>query len=148
MSLHWFTPPTPSGEDLPTILERLHPLGVRWQHDHVGPQVHYWVKDGELLAEIGAICVLVDTEEIKVYPCRGIGALEQRMLAGCAQMAFEEKPRGGTGWRYTRKGGKPRWIGYIIVGVEDEPIGRLIACHQRAMKDSLDDSLRLLPTER
>lgn len=134
MTLHWYRPPTPSAHNLPAFLDHLHPLGVRWHADWPSaPDVMYRVRDGELLAEIGALTVFTDNQVITAWPYRGVGQQEQMVLAASAQQAFEVPPTKRAGWAHTRSG-RPRWTTFIHVTVDSAgDVGRLVARHQHRM---------------
>lgn len=93
----------------------------------------YKIRDGELVAEIGALTVFTDNQLITAWPYRGIGRQEQMVLAASAQQAFEASPTKRAGWGYTRRG-RPRWTTFIHVSVDvDGDVGRMVAQHQQRM---------------
>lgn len=133
MTLHWYQPPTPSADNLPAYLDHLHPLGVRWRSWPAAPAMTYQLRDGELLAEIGAVTMYPDDQVITVWPYRGLGGQEQMVLAATAQQAFQQPPSERSGWTYTSEG-RPRWSTFVHVTVSPGgDVGRMVARHQRRM---------------
>lgn len=135
MTLTWYEPPTPSADDLPSYLEHLHPLGVRWRSPWpAAPDVTYQVRGGQLLAEVGAVTVTTSDQVIDVWPYRGIGVREQLVLAGTAQRAFEVPPTKRDGWAYSMRAGRPRWVTFVHVPVTDpDGLESLVARHHQRM---------------
>lgn len=153
VTLHWYEPPTPSAETLPAYLEHLHPIGVRWHDWPSAPGVTYQLRDGELIAEIGAITVYSDNEVVSVWPYKGLGVAEQMVLAASAQQAWEQpptldegwaqSPAAPAGWRVSGVGGRPRWTTYILVPVDaDGAVGRLVARHQHRITTEVTAALQ------
>lgn len=120
MSLYWFKVPTPSGDTLAEMLDRLRPLGVRWRSwKRDAPHATYSVRDGELVKDIGMIVVHVADQTINVYPYAGVTYDEMRILAGCAQEAFERAPSKATHWSRVRTKRLNRWQTTIIVRADE-----------------------------
>ncbi|MDH6678425.1 hypothetical protein M2284_002628 [Rhodococcus sp. LBL1] len=102
----------------------------------------YWMSDGELYKEIGAIAVH-DDGLIRLLPFEGLHPAELDFLRGAAMEAFRNKPRKSTGWtRRQRKGARYWWCAVSLQVSPDDPVARAIRAAE-SRNSNLDLVLRL-----
>lgn len=108
---HWFHVPkagSPETLALVGITMREQAQSMTFEHDD---------ESGHLMAQVGSITVYPDGRII-AWANKGIPESARRILWGCAEKAFREKPSKATGWEYRpRNGGKGYWASGVSVPV-------------------------------
>jgi hypothetical protein len=73
---------------------------------------------GELVKEFGEVTVASDGAWIRVLPRRDADLRDVRLLLGCAELAFRERPSRAHGWVTRRQDGRGYWRSTILRDVD------------------------------